>query len=103
MSTTLNGNGYPESASVSWAVGVVGVGQCNLTAPLSWHNQKTGARGEKAAHIPRTQISLGSPNPVAHPCDAIIATGSGPIEYTLTINGGAVAGPIVVDTVDYAD
>ena len=101
VSTTLNGDGYPGSASVGWAFGVIGVGPCNLTATLSWHNLDTGAKGEKVAQIPHPRISTGIPDPIAHPYDAIISTGSGRVEYRLTTTGGAVAGPIVVDTVAY--
>ena len=98
VSTTLNGNGYPASASVSWAFAVVGIGPCDLTATLSWRNLRTGQTGEKVARIPQPRISLGVPDPISHPYEAIIPTGSGPVEYRLTTTGGAVAGPIVLDT-----
>lgn len=101
VSTSLQGDGYPGSASVSWAFAVVGVGPCNLTATLSWRNLDTGATGQKVAQIPHPRISLGVPDPIAHPYDAIISTGAGRVEYRLTTTGGAVAGPIVVDTVAY--
>ncbi|MDV8000150.1 hypothetical protein [Rhodococcus sp. IEGM 1408] len=102
VSTTLNGNGYPGTASVSWAFAVVGVGPCNLTATLSWRNLDNNTSGQKVAQIPQPRISLGVPDPIAHPYDAIISTGSGRVEYRLTTTGGAVAGPIVVDTVAYS-
>ncbi|MCT2172987.1 hypothetical protein [Dietzia cinnamea] len=98
VSTTLNGNGYPGSSSVSWAFAVIGVGPCNLTATLSWRNLDSGETGEKIAHIPHPRISTGVPDPIAHPYEAIIPTGSGPVEYRLTTTGGAVAGPLVVET-----
>lgn len=101
VSTSLRGDGYPGSASVSWSFGVVGVGPCNLTATLSWRNLATGATGTKVAPIPHPRISTGVPDPIAHPYDAIISTGAGPVEYRLTTTGGAVAGPIVVNTVPY--
>lgn len=101
VSTTLNGNGYPATSTVSWAFAVVGVGPCNLTATLSWRNLRTGATGEKVAQIPHPRISLGIPDPIAHPYDAIVSTGSGPVEYRLTTTGGAVAGPIIVDTAEW--
>ncbi|MBB1033517.1 hypothetical protein G6031_03830 [Dietzia sp. CQ4] len=101
VSTSLRGDGYPGSASVSWAFAVVGVGPCALTATLSWRNLDTGTSGQKVAQIPHPRISLGVPDPIAHPYDAIIPTGSGRVEYRLTTTGGAVAGPIVVDTVAY--
>ena len=103
VSTTLNGNGYPGSASVSWAFAVVGVGPCDLTATLSWRNTRTGESGQKVASIPHPRISLGVPDPIAHPYDANIYTGSGPVEYRLTTTGGAVAGPIVVDTAAWSE
>lgn len=102
VSTTLNGDGYPDSASVSWAFAVIGVGPCNLTATLSWRNLDNGTTGQKVAQIPHPRISLGVPDPIAHPYDAIISTGAGRVEYRLTTTGGAVAGPIIVDTVAYA-
>lgn len=102
VSTTLNGNGYPGSSSVSWAFAVVGVGPCDLTATLSWRNLRSGETGQKVAHIPHPRISTGVPDPIAHPYEAIIPTGSGPVEYRLTTTGGAVAGPVVVDTVAWS-
>ncbi|MDX2357634.1 hypothetical protein [Dietzia sp. PP-33] len=101
VSTSLQGDGYPGSASVSWAFAVVGVGPCNVTATLSWRNLDNGTTGQKVAQIPHPRISLGVPDPIAHPYDAIIPTGAGRVEYRLTTTGGAVAGPIVVDTVAY--
>lgn len=98
VSTTVNGDGYPASASVSWGFVVFGVGPCNLTATLSWRNTVTGATGGKTATIPRPRISTGVPDPIAHPYDAIMNTGPGPIEYRLTTNGGASAGPMIVHT-----
>lgn len=98
VSTTVNGDGYPASASVSWAFVVLGVGPCDLTATLSWRNTITGATGERAAPIPHPRISLGIPDPISHPYKAIMSTGPGPIEYRLTTTGGASAGPIIVHT-----
>ena len=102
VSTTLNGNGYPGSSSVSWAFAVVGVGPCDLTATLSWRNLRSGETGEKIAHIPHPRISTGVPAPISHPYEAIIPTGSGPVEYRLTTTGGAVAGPVVVATAPWS-
>lgn len=102
VSTTLNGNGYPGSSSVSWAFAVVGVGPCDLTATLSWRNLRSGETGEKIAHIPHPRISTGVPDPISHPYEAIIPTGSGPVEYRLTTTGGAVAGPVVVATAPWS-
>jgi hypothetical protein len=98
VSTTIDGDGYPASASVGWAFVVPGVGPCDLTATLSWRNLDTGATGEKTASIPHPRISLGVPDPIGHPYDAIMATGPGRVEYRLTTTGGATAGPIVVHT-----
>lgn len=98
VSTTVTGGGYPASATVSWAFAVIGVGPCELTATLSWRNLDSGASGEKTARIPYPRISTGVPDPISHPYEAIIPTGSGRVEYRLTTTGGAVAGPIVVDT-----
>lgn len=85
---------YPASASVSWGVAMPGVGPCNLVATLEWHNLDTGARGQKVLDVPGPRLWTG----VAHPYDAIVSTGGGTVEYRLTTNGGAVAGPIVVET-----
>ena len=85
---------YPASASVSWGVAMPGVGPCNLVATLDWHNLDTGARGQKTLDVPGPRLWTG----VAHPYDAIIGTSAGKVEYRLTTNGGAVAGPIVVET-----
>ena len=101
ISTTLDGDGYPDTASVSWAFAVVGVGPCTLTATLSWRNLDTGATGEKVAQVPFPRISTGIPDPISHPYEAQISTGPGRVEYRLTTTGGAVAGPIVVETVAY--
>lgn len=102
VSTTLNGNAYPGSSSVSWAFAVIGVGPCDLTATLSWRNLDSGETGEKIAHIPHPRISTGVPDPIAHPYEAIIPTGSGPVEYRLTTTGGAVAEPVVVETAPWS-
>lgn len=99
VTTTINGDSYPASSSVSWAFGVVGVGPCDLTATLSWRNLDTGATGVKVAQIPHPRISTGIPDPIAHPYDAFLYTGPGRVEYRLTTTGGAVAEPIVVTTV----
>ncbi|UVE94099.1 hypothetical protein [Dietzia sp. B32] len=101
VSATLNGDGYPASASVSWGFGVLGVGPCNLTATLSWKNLDSGATGEKTAGIPWPRISTGIPDPISSPQQAIISTGAGRVEYRLTTTGGASAGPIIVETVPY--
>ncbi|WP_291082756.1 hypothetical protein [Dietzia sp. UBA5065] len=101
VSATLNGDGYPASASVSWGFGVLGTGPCNLTATLTWRNLTTNATGQKTAQIPWPRISTGIPDPISSPQEAIISTGVGPIEYRLTTTGGATAGPIVVDTVPF--
>ena len=85
---------YPASASVSWGVAMPGVGPCNLVATLDWHNLDTGERGQKTLDVPGPRLWTG----VAHPYDAIIGTGAGKVEYRLTTNGGAVAGPMVVET-----
>ncbi|KAA0920024.1 hypothetical protein FQ137_08395 [Dietzia sp. ANT_WB102] len=87
-------SGYPASAAVSWGVAMPGVGPCDLVATLDWHNLDTGARGQKTLDIPGPRLWTG----VAHPYDAIIPTGGGTVEYRLTTNGGAAAGPIVVET-----
>jgi len=102
VSTTLNGNGYPGSSTVSWAFAVLGVGPCDLTATLSWRNLDSGATGQKTARIPHPRISTGVPDPISHPYEAIIPTGSGRVEYRLTTTGGAVAGPVVVETAPWS-
>ena len=85
---------YPASASVSWGVAMPGVGPCNLVATLDWHNLDTGERGQKTLDVPGPRLWTG----VAHPYDANIPTRAGKVAYRLTTNGGAVAGPIVVET-----
>lgn len=101
VSTTVNPGGYPDSATVGWAFGVLGVGPCDLTVTLSWRNLDTDARGEKTARVPMPRLSGGVPDPINHPADAIMNTGAGDIEYRLTTNGGAVAGPVVIRTPAY--
>ena len=101
VSTTVHGDGYPDSASVSWAFAVLGVGPCDIVATLSWRNLDTGATGEKVAQVPFPRISTGIPDPISHPYEAQISTGPGRVEYRLTTTGGAVAGPIVVETIAY--
>lgn len=101
VSTTVTGGGYPASATVNWAFVVLGVGPCNLTATLSWRNTVSGATGQKTAAIPHPRISLGVPDPIAHPYEAIMSTGPGPIEYRLTTSGGAWAGPVIIETPAY--
>lgn len=103
VSTTISPQSFPGASSVSWAFGILGVGSCDLTATLSWRNLDTGATGEKIAHIPAPRISGGVPDPIVHPYDAVISTGAGQVEYTLTTNGGAEAGPIIVQTPEYED
>lgn len=99
ISTTVNGDGYPGSATVGWSFVVLGGGPCDLTATLSWRNTITGDTGTKVARAPHPRISTGVPDPIAHPYDAVMDTGPGPIEYRLTTTGGAAAGPMIVDTV----
>ena len=101
VSTSLNPDAYPNSASVGWAFGVLGVGPCDLPVTWSWKNRDTGATGEKTAHVPAPGISGGVPDPINHPYEEIMNTGGGPIEYTLTTDGGAVAGPITITTPAY--
>lgn len=101
VSTTVSPGGYPNSAAVGWAFGVLGVGSCDLTVTLSWHNLDTDARGEKTAHVPMPRLSGGIPDPISHPAEAIMNTGAGNIEYRLTTDGGAVAGPVVIRTPAY--
>lgn len=101
VTTTINPNGYPDTASVDWAFGVLGVGPCNLTVTLSWHNLRTDQRGEKVAHVPVSRLSGGIPDPISHPYEAQMPTGAGPVEYRLTTNAGAVAGPITITTPAY--
>lgn len=101
VSTTINPDGYPDTASVSWAFGILGLGPCNLTATLSWRNLDTGATGQKIAHIPVPRLSDGIPDPIRTPTDALISTGPGNVEYRLTTDGGAAAGPVVIRTPAY--
>lgn len=101
VTTTISPDGYPGAASVGWAFGVLGLGDCNLTVTLTWHNLETGARGEKIAQVPVPRISGGVPDPISHPAEAIMSTGAGPVEYRLSTNGGAVAGPVTITTPAY--
>lgn len=101
VSTTISPDGYPNTAAVAWAFGVLGIGPCDLTVTLSWHNLDTGATGEKVAFVPAPRISGGVPDPISHPVEAQIPTGHGLVEYRLTTDGGAVAGPIVIHTPEY--
>lgn len=94
VAARVHDSSYPASASVSWGVAMPGVGPCDLVATLSWHNLDTGVRGQQILDVPGPRLWTG----VAHPYDAIIGTRAGRVEYRLTTNGGAVAGPIVVET-----
>lgn len=98
VATAINTGGYPDSATVNWAFFVPGVGDCGLTVTLYWKNLDTNKTGEKVAHVSAPQLDYGIPNPVSHPYEAIIPTGSGRVEYMLTTNAGAVSGPIVLDS-----
>lgn len=102
VTTTISPDGYPGTASVGWAFGVLGLSACDLTVTLSWRNLDTGATGEKIARVPVPRISGGVPDPISHPYAAIMSTGAGPVEYRLTTNGGAVAGPVTITTPAYA-
>lgn len=100
MSATIDGEGYPHTSQVSWGAGVVGIGDCGLTATLSWENLDTGETGEKSIDISEPQFAT-SALLLAHPKDSLIPTGPGQVEYSLTTNGGAEAGPILVQTPEY--
>lgn len=101
VSTTINPDAYPDSASVSWAFGVLGVAACDLDVTLSWRNVDSGAEGTKTARVAFPRLSGGIPDPISSPQAAIMNTGAGNIEYTLTTSGGAVAGPVVIATPAY--
>ncbi len=94
MAVSVADSSYPASAGMGWGVAMPGVGPCNLVATLDWHNIDTGARGQKTLDVPGPRLWAG----VALPYDGIVPTGAGKVEYRLTTNGGAVAGPIVVET-----
>lgn len=101
VSATIGTDGYPLSSQVGWAAGVVGVGNCDLTATLSWTNLDTGETGEKVMEVPSPAfLPMGN---IAHPKDTIIPTGPGTVEYTLTTDGGASAGPIFMVTPVYEE
>ncbi|MFB9258912.1 hypothetical protein [Dietzia aerolata] len=101
VSATIDGEGSPHASQVGWAAGVVGVGNCDLTATLTWKNLDTGETGEKVMEVPSPAfLPMGN---LAHPKDTIIPTGEGQVEYTLTTNGGASAGPITVETPEYTE
>lgn len=102
VSATIDGEGYPHTSQVSWGAGVVGVGDCGLTATLSWQNLDTGETGEKSIDISEPRFATNALL-LAHPKDALIPTGPGQVEYSLTTNGGAEAGPILVQTPEYED
>lgn len=95
VGVTVHDSAYPGSAALDWGVAVPGVGPCDLTVTLDWHNLDTGERGTKTLDVPVPRIWSG----VVHPYDAQIPTRDGRVEYRLSTNGGATAGPIVVATV----
>ncbi|HIW68090.1 MAG TPA: hypothetical protein H9878_08145 [Candidatus Dietzia merdigallinarum] len=102
VSTTINPIGYPNSATVSWAFGIVGIGHCNLTVTLSWQNLNDSKKsGEEVVHIPAPLLANGVPNPINHPMQAVIDTGPGEIEYTLRTNAGGWSGPMSIQTPAY--
>lgn len=94
VGVTVHDSSYPGSAALSWGVAMPGVGPCNLSVTLDWHNLDTGERGRKVLDVPGPLFWSG----VAHPYDAQIPTRDGRVEYRLSTNGGAAAGPIVVAT-----
>lgn len=91
--------GYPDSSSMHWGIAMPGVGACDLTVTLHWHNLHSGETGEKQ-HVVDDPALWGG---VAHPDDSIVATGPGMVEYRLTTDAGGAAGPITVETPEYAD
>lgn len=99
VAAELSGDGYPDSASLHWGIAMPGVGACDLEVTLSWHNLTTGETGERVLEVDEPQIWAG----VRHPKNSILPTGVGEVEYRLSTNGGAEAGPITVETLPYED
>lgn len=93
----VRGSGYPDSATMSWGIALPGVGPCDLTVTLHWQNLDTGASGETSTDVPGPRLWTG----VEHPHAAIVSTGPGRVEYRLTTDAGAQAGPIIVETEAY--
>lgn len=97
VAAQLGGEGYPDSASLHWGIAMPGIGDCDLEVTLSWHNLDTGETGERVLAVDEPEIWAG----VRHPNDSILPTGVGEIEYHLSTNAGAEAGPITVETLPY--
>lgn len=99
VAAKVEAGGYPDSSSMSWGIAMPGVGACDLTVTLHWHNLDTGESGEKQHIVDEPALWAG----VAHPYDSVVPTGPGQVKYRLTTNAGGAAGPITLETPEYQD
>lgn len=97
VAAKITSGGYPDSSSLSWGIAMPGIGVCNLTVTVEWHNLDSGQTGEKTLQVNQPTLWAG----VSHPYEAIVSTGPGTVQYRLSTNAGAAAGPITVVTPKY--
>lgn len=97
VAAKIQSGGYPDSSSLSWGIAMPGVGACDLTVTVAWHNLDSGQTGEKTLRVDQPTLWAG----VSHPYEAIVSTGPGTVEYRLSTNAGTQAGPITVETPAY--
>lgn len=99
VAAKIEGEGYPNSSSLNWGIAMPGIGECDLEVTVAWHNLDTDETGEKTLEVNEPLIWSG----VRHPNDSVVPTGPGTVEYRLSTNAGAQAGPITVETPAYED
>lgn len=97
VAAKIQSGGYPDSSSLSWGIAMPGIGACDLTVTVAWHNLDSDQTGEKTLQVDQPTLWTG----VSHPYEAIVSTGPGTVEYRLSTNAGTQAGPITVETPAY--
>lgn len=97
-SVDVHPGGYPSSATMSPSANSIGLGDCTQEITLHWKNLDTGTEGSQSW----TAKGPGQINGVGHPYDAIVGTGGGTVEFSISGDkSGATSDTITLEVPEY--
>ena len=97
-SVDIHPGGYPSSATMSPSANSIGLGDCTQEITLHWKNLDKNTNGEQSW----TAKGPGHIAGVGHPYDAIVGTGGGTVEFTITAEkSGASSETLTLEVPEY--
>lgn len=97
-SVDIHPGGYPSSATMSPSANSIGLGDCAQEITLHWKNLDKNTNGDQSW----TAKGPGRFEGVGHPYDAIVGTGGGTVEFTITAEkSGASSEPLTLEVPGY--